>query len=264
MPIIFFDTETTGLDRGSRMLSLAAIAVDESTYEEIDRCEWTVNPGMPVPPDVTKINGFTDETVKDAPPADQVLREFSEWVGKNRNLVGHYVSYDTGILTWEAGRAGIALPPGLLVLDTCEIARSLRRTKRNSLDALVEHYGIERCGEGHRAMSDADACLQYLRKVRATEHIAYEWTPWDSAGHDYAYTDALPDPLRHLPDLVAAGAPLTFRYEDKDGALTERTITPYGWAAKGDGVYFHGFCHLRQERRTFHVERVLSVLEAAA
>lgn len=259
---VAMDTETTGIDRGSRLLSLAGILFDDETGQVLDRREWTVNPGMPIPPDAAKVNGFTDEAVKDAPDAGTVLREFFGWLPAPAVLVAHHAQYDTGILTWEAGRFGLAIPNMLTVICTCETAKALKATKRNSLDALVEHYVIQRCGEGHRAMSDAEACKDvYLEQIKVASTTR---VPWDVAGHDYRYTDRFPEHLANLPALVAAGAPLTFCYEDKDGAQSERSVIPYGWHELKSETYFHGFCLLRKERRTFHTERVLSVIPEAA
>src|SRR3990167_4692211 len=99
---IAFDVETTGVDPGSRILELAAIAFDENGVV-LHEYDSLVNPGMPIPPDVTKISGITDEMVKDARTADIVLKNFFEWLPTNL-LIGHYAQFDTGIITWEAGR----------------------------------------------------------------------------------------------------------------------------------------------------------------
>lgn len=256
--IIPIDTETTGLLPASRILSMAAIAYDTESNQVIDRREWLVNPGMPVPEDVTPINGYTTETVKDGVPAAQALEELFAWIPKRAVLVAHWARYDTGIINWEAGRAGLEIPEGITVIDTCEIAQAQRATKNNKLDTLVAHYGIQRCGESHRAMSDADACMQYYARMKAAG-VNGNALLWDLAGHDYRYTADLPGPLTDLPELVANGAPLSFVYVDKDNTTSTRTITPYGWYAIGDSVYFNGWCHLRNARRTFLTTSVLEV-----
>jgi len=263
MEKVAWDTETTGTDPGSRMLSLAGILFDDETGEVLERREWTVNPGMPIPPDAAKVNGFTDEAVKDSDNAGVVLREFFAWLPVRASLVAHYAQYDTGIITWEAARHGVAIPDDLAVTCTCAIAKQIGVTKRNSLDALVAHYGIQRCGEAHRAMSDADACMQYFMLVKRAGLIESP-VPWDAAGHDYRYTDQFPEPLTNLSELVGAAAPLTFQYEDNAGAKTERAVTPYGWYLKDDALYFSGYCHLREERRTFRADRVQAIIEGVA
>lgn len=254
-PTIAFDTETTGLERGSRMVELAAVRFIADGVLSI--FETLVNPGMPIPPDATKLHGITDAMVCDAPTTKEALEAWLAWVGTDEFLMGHYALYDTGIISWEAGRVGIEIP-NFLVIDTCDIAKQIGATKRNGLDFLVEHYGIERRGQAHRALSDADACRQYLMKVRETDQFVTERKPWAGAGHDYAYCE----PPFSLAEHVSQGTPITFGYEDKGGDNTERTVTPYGWCTRGGEVYFHGLCHLRGARREFRADRV-TLLETA-
>ena len=254
--LISFDTETGGIERGSRMVELAGVRFN--TQGVLSIFETLVNPGMPIPPDATKLHGITDDMVADAPTAGDALQQWLDWMGDDRHLVGHYALYDTGIISWEASRAGIVLPDNLLVLDTCEVAKEIKATKRNGLDCLVEHYGIERRGQAHRALCDADACRQYLMRMRETEQFSTVFKPFASAGHDYEYCL----PPFELDHHVHSGEPFTFGYTDKDGETTERTVIPYGWAARNGECYFHGWCTLRQARREFRADRV-TLLETA-
>lgn len=262
---IVLDTETTGLERGSRTIELAAIMFDEN--DVIDTFETLVNPQMPIPPDATKTHGITDDMVDASPVMADVIERFNAWRDNVSMVVAHYALYDTGILSWDFGRLGAPQPADVVVVDTCDIARTIGATKKNSLDALVEHYGIQRKGQAHRAMCDADACLQYLFKVCRGDG---DWParlnlkPWSLAGHDYQFTSDLPAALADLPYRTSIGKPLTFVYQDDKGAQTERTVTPYGWAERFDQpgvVHFHGLCHLRSERRSFRADRVQAVID---
>ncbi|MGE0383441.1 MAG: exonuclease domain-containing protein [Gammaproteobacteria bacterium] len=248
-----FDTETTGIQPGSRMLEIAAqVFLEDGSVER----QWAtlVNPGMPIPPDVVEINGITDEMVKDAPTAAQALEMFLAFAPADALLVAHNASYDIGIIEWEAQRAGAVLP-GFAFIDTCEMARRAAKTKNARLDTLVEHFAIERLGDSHRALCDADAARQlYLRLRQAIQ-------PWTTAWADavkYHYAMELPEVIADLPALVAAGGDLSFAYEDGKGDRSERTIVPYGWANTETGLMFHGLCKLRGERRTFRGDRVLA------
>lgn len=264
-PMFTFDSETTGLDRGSRALEIAGVMFDDTGV--LDRFETLINPGMPIPPDVTKINGITDDMVKGAPDTHEAMTMFFNWLGESRLGIAHYAQYDTGILSWDAARVGIAIPTDMLIVDTCELAKALAVTKNNKLDTLVAHYGIQRMGDAHRAMSDADACYQVFCKMTAAKGgmpPAHFYRQWALAGHDYEYTDALPAHLSDLPQIVERAEYLSFVYEDDKGARTERTITPYGWCKRGKETYLHGLCHLRQERRTFRTDRVIEVQNKAA
>lgn len=248
MRYVAFDTETTGIEPGSRLVELAAIAFNPDDAI-VDPIVWMVNPKMPLPPDASKVNNITDEMLAGAPTAGEVLQDFLAWLPAGATLIAHNAPFDCGIVAWELGRAGLIMRP-TQVIDTLAMARAIRATPNNKLETLIEHYGIQRLGEGHRALSDADACRQYFL-TSALEAAPFPW----SAG--YAYTDDFPPLLAELPELVANGTDLTFAYQDVKGEVTERTITPYGWALTPSGLTFHGMCKLRGERRTFRADRIV-------
>ncbi|MFM2089548.1 MAG: hypothetical protein RLZZ127_37 [Planctomycetota bacterium] len=252
MSRIVFDTETTGVDDGSRLLELAAVALDDKD-QVVGEFAALANPGMPLPADVGGVNGITADMLADAPGTRDVLTRWLEWLGEHgaTAAIAHFAPFDCGILGWEFGRVGLALPP-LRVIDTCAMARTIGETKKNSLVALVEHYGIQRQGTAHRAMSDVRACLDYYRIAKAKTKAQDEAWP-----RSYWHPTALPAHLAALPEMVAAGAPFRFVYQDAKGNLTERTITPLGYAETAKGISFHGWCHLRNERRNFLAERVV-------
>jgi DNA polymerase III epsilon subunit family exonuclease len=269
MIYIAFDTETTGVEPGSRLLELAAYAVDEDTGEAVSKFCRMVNPGMPLPPDAAAINRITPQELAEAPSAASVLRDFADWIEDLPSypplLVAHWAQYDAGILCWEFGRAG--LPQlDLQVACTCKVAKEIKTTADNKLDTLVEHYGIKRLGVAHRAEADADACMQYFQQV-ARPWLAKNGTLSSvafprlaDAGHGYSYIapEHLPVELRILGAEIAAavesGSPITMLYRDQKGEETIRTVTPYGWALVRGTPMWHGYCHLRNERRTFRMD----------
>lgn len=256
--MVAFDTETTGVEPGSRLVQIAGVLFDHETGV-IDTFERLVNPGMPMPTDASALNGVTNEMLADAPDAKTALTDFWAWTPAYATMVAHYARFDTGVVSWEMARCGMPEPgPERLVVDTWEMAKAIGATKDNKLLTLVEHYDIKLAGEPHRALTDADASRQYLEIAREVLH-SLPFERWAQAGHDYSYTENLPEALKYLPALISAGAPLNFTYDDGKGARTERTITPYGWAKKDDLIYFHGYDHMRQARRTFRCDRVVSV-----
>ena len=75
-------------------------------------------------------------------------------------------------------------------------------------------------------------------------------------------------PAKHVPNhtaLVAAtlatyrGKQIKLHYQAFNGEETQRTIAPYGIAYRAGYWYIVGYCHLRQDLRTFRLERVLAV-----
>lgn len=253
---IAFDVETTGLEPGSRIVELAAQRFDALTGDVSASFETLINPGMPMPPDTAKMNGITNEMLADAPTMSEALQRFIDWLPQDEpfTALGHYVSYDIGMLSWAAARAGIEIPD-MPIIDTWEMAKFVGTTKNNKLDTLVEHYGIELHGDAHRALCDADAVRQYFMMIPPSCLP----TPWSMFPIDYRYAP-LPADWTFLEQSVANGSPLMFRYEDNKGEVTDRTITPFGWAEVKGTFMFHGWCHLRDARRTFRLDRVTNLL----
>lgn len=260
MKYVAFDTETTGLEPGSRLVELAAIQFDESgvgaAFEEL------VNPGMPMPEDTAALNGISAEMLAGARTAKDVLNDFIAWLPPNAVFIAHWARFDTGILSWETDRCGITLP-SYPVICTCELAKELRKTPNNKLSTLVEHYRIQRIGNAHRAMSDADACRQFWEILLTKEKVTPVARPWNQAGHDYRFPPELPPVLSGIPDLVSQGSRFSFMYTDAKDETTERSITPYGWADVKGNIMFHGWCNLRNARRTFRADRIQAIEKEA-
>jgi DNA polymerase III epsilon subunit-like protein len=253
---IAIDVETTGLEPGSRLVELAAVAFDESGAKS--QFSELIDPEMPMPDDTTEKNGITQSMLIGKRKTDLVLSDFFSWAKEYEEplLIAHWAQFDTGMIAWSSERAGIKVPQ-YPVVCTCLMAKAEGATPNNKLVTLEEHYGLQREGDIHRALSDADVCRQYFQLMRFGDKPApMNSIQWDKAGHDYAYTTQFPTALSELPDLIASGESLSFKYRDAEGKKTDRTITPYGWASVKGKLMFHGHCHLRKERRSFYAERM--------
>jgi len=266
MKLAFADTETTGLEPSSRVIE-AAIIVTEIDGTILDTFETLINPEMPIPSCATSANNITDAMVADAPVTAIALPEFWSHIPDDAILVAHWASFDVGMLTYASQRAGIVLDLERPVIDTCAIARSIKATKSASLDALVEHYKIERQGQAHRAMCDVTAMKDYFFKVASANFGPDAFVkPWAEAGANYRYVqpDALPAELSALPDLVRNGGLLSIDYVDAQKKSSTRDLTPHGWYGKDEYLYLTGWCHLRNDQRSFRSDRITNVLNKAA
>lgn len=250
---IAIDTETTGLLPGTRPVEFAAVLFNDTGV--LKRFESLINPGMPIPAGALAIHGITDEMVKDAPSAGEVLSDFLKWAETDL-MAAHNAPYDVGVVSWAAGHAGLQLPP-LRIIDSCELAKSMKLTKNNKLETLIEFHGIKTEGQAHRAGRDADACAKYLMLNAIDETFIKPWEP------AYEYTAEFPPALTMLPDFVRTGAPFRFTYKDDKDQITERAITAWGWYKQRE-LMFNGWCHLREEKRSFLGSRVVEIQSAAA
>lgn len=149
--IVVFDIETTGLDsRTEAITEIGAVKVKDR--EIIDTFETFVNPGKPIPANITELTGITDKMVADAPPISEAFEAFCEFVGDSA-VIAHNAKFDVGFMQSAAKKLGKTF--NNMVLDTLELSRFLQpELSRHKLDIIAEHLGIEN-GNHHRAVNDA-------------------------------------------------------------------------------------------------------------
>lgn len=156
---IIFDTETTSVDKTKRAVEVAMMEIDLDTLEEVGRAESLINPGIPIPPEVTAIHGITDAMVAGAPSIeDWVIDTFGGRLEGEVALIGHRVAFDAPLFE-PIGHAAHLLDT--LVLSQVYITGS----KNRKLDTLKEYLGLPGGGESHRAMADVLTCHQLLRHI---------------------------------------------------------------------------------------------------
>lgn len=147
---IYYDTETTGVRAGKdRIIELAAYDPErDKTF-----CSF-INPGCPIPAEVTAITHITDDMVKDALPFKDVVPGFIDFCSGDVLLIAHNNdAFDKLFLEAEFGWAGLPFPQWKF-LDTLKWSRKYRSDlPRHSLQFLREAYGIE-ANQAHRALDD--------------------------------------------------------------------------------------------------------------
>ncbi|GAA0445186.1 PolC-type DNA polymerase III [Lentibacillus halophilus] len=159
---VVFDVETTGLSAVyDTIIELAGVKIHQG--EVIDRFESFANPHHPLSQTTTDLTGITDDMVKDAPDADDVLGKFHEWMD-DCILVAHNASFDIGFLNQGFQRMSvdkIANP----VIDTLELSRLLfPDLKNHRLNTMCKHLDIE-LTQHHRAIYDAEATGYLMWKL---------------------------------------------------------------------------------------------------
>jgi DNA polymerase III subunit epsilon len=157
------DFETTGVDpETDRIVQLAAIVVN-GEGEIVDSFDTVVKPESPAEyiHGAEHIHGISEADVQDGMPLKEALRKL--WSISEGNLfTAHNARFDLGFLHAESARVGLG---GRIhnYVDTLALARKTdeARTRRHSLEALCEHYGIERTA-AHEARADATATAELL------------------------------------------------------------------------------------------------------
>ncbi len=119
-----------------------------------------VRPRMPIPRFVTGLTSITNEMVRAAPPIEDALPAFRDFLG-DAVMVAHNAPFDHSFLDFEFRRLfGIGLRNP--VICTLRLSRRLLPSlKRRRLDALADHFGLSTEGR-HRGPGDARMAAELL------------------------------------------------------------------------------------------------------
>lgn len=165
MKFIAFDLETTGIQpRTDAVVEIGAVRFDES--EPVDTFCTLINPGRPIPPEASAVNGITDDMVADQPTIKSVLSDLADFCGE-LPLVAHNAPFDFKFLN-KAVEDHKARAPAGIVLDSCALARILFPGMINyKLGTLVSHFGFPP-GNFHRAEIDSVHCGRLFARILET------------------------------------------------------------------------------------------------
>ncbi|GAB3861716.1 hypothetical protein GCM10029963_66690 [Micromonospora andamanensis] len=130
--------------------------------EELGVLATLVNPGVPIPPFITVLTGITQAMLLPAPPIEQVLPSFLEFIS-DAVLVAHNAPYDVGFLKAACAKHGYRWP-NPRVLDTAALARRvlLRDEVPNRKLGTLAAYFRAATQPTHRALDDARATVDVL------------------------------------------------------------------------------------------------------
>ncbi|MGO9833521.1 MAG: exonuclease domain-containing protein [Polyangiaceae bacterium] len=167
LPIALLDVETTGRDASVDRIVEVGIAIARGG-EIVERRNWLVNPGRPIPQEASDVHKITDDAVKDSPAFEAVAGEI---VATLAGCVpaAYNAAFDRAFLGNELARCGLStegLPSALRKdvewVDPLVWARELQQgEKSRALSEVAARLGIA-LENAHRAIDDAEAALRVL------------------------------------------------------------------------------------------------------
>lgn len=162
--LISFDLETTGLDP-TRAEIIEIGAVRFTIHGEVlDRFEQLAKPREPIPPEIIKTTGITNQMVCHMAPPEVGLDRFIEWVGDYASiLVAHNASFDASFLMETMGRFEREVPPWKIV-DTLQWSFEMEMPLKDyRLETILEALGQPITP--HRALADAEGVARLLLQL---------------------------------------------------------------------------------------------------
>jgi len=261
------DLETTGLSSLSRIVEVGAVRF--RLGEEGEQLQTLVDPGCAIPGSASRVHGITDEMVRGAPPARQVLERLAEF-SKGCVLIAHNARYDSSIVSTELLRAGMQMPPAHVLCTIKASKRLLPRMPNYRLQTVAET--LEIFPEGyHRALSDAVAARMIFEKA-VTCHPGWrdttlgyyiEQCTTGVLGAGIATEVPLPDELeevgRALGEAIEFEACALITY--RSGARPQRTmeVRPLSFFCVRGNHYLDAAC-ADGTTRSFRLDRITRVI----
>jgi DNA polymerase III epsilon subunit family exonuclease len=161
---VVFDLETTGLScYEHEIIEIGAIKVENNRV--VDTYSSFVKPKNNIPYYITRINGISNQMVRNAPGIKSALTEFLEFTGESPLLGHNIISFDMkfiNVVSEELYGAGVHND----YIDTLLISRQhLRNIKSHSLSSLCQYFDIDTSG-AHRALADCEMTNRVYQALR--------------------------------------------------------------------------------------------------
>lgn len=168
-PLLFFDLETTGLNIGQdRIVEFAGVKVHpDGTVEEL---EQRLQPGIPIPEEVSKIHGIYDADVVGMPTleefAPRLIRFFDQ-----ADLAGYNSAYfDLPFLMDEMLRVEMDLD--ISNARMVDVQAIFHKKEPRDLKAALRFYCGEELVNAHSAAADARAtCMILLQQLNRYDDL---------------------------------------------------------------------------------------------
>gem|GEM_PF-34418 len=166
-PLLFVDVETTGgSPRDSGVTEVGIVVVqwpDDGTGPPlVQRWVSLINPGTPIPPEISYLTNITNEMVVNAPTFEQVIEEIKPLLA-DAIFVAHHARFDYGFIRAEFARCGEKF--SAQTLCTVRLSRALHPDRSpHTLDALIIRHQLA-CPDRHRALGDAQVLWAFLNRM---------------------------------------------------------------------------------------------------
>lgn len=260
-PIVSLDFETTGLhvESGHRVIEVGVVRLEPLTGRRA-AFSTLIHPGVPIARRSQAIHGITDEMVATAPRFSEVLPKLTPLID-GAVFIAHNAPFDLGFLRAESKWAGLPMPEPAAIVDTLALARHVFRLPSCALSSVAARIGLPFHG-AHRALADARAVVAIYKEMVA--NIAPDNQAVPTVGDlldiiEQSRTERSQPHIRAmLTEAHEAGLPVSIdytSYQQSGTLVTRRVIT----VLKLKRRKVDAFCHLRDARRTFRLDRIRNI-----
>lgn len=222
-----FDVESTGIDVFNDRIVQFFLGVADENGDLVEKHEWIINPGIPVPDEAAAVHGFTTEYLSEhGEDAKKALWEIDQLINRlvtqdKMPFVAFNLNYDLSILTAEMARHSLASRYGNWIADNVPLfdglvidrAKDKYRKGKRKLVNMAAHYGIPFDeSAAHKADYDVEVTAKVTRAIlnKFGEPTTAEQVAWYK---DWA--ENLQDYLRRSDPTVSVDSSWPVKKEEK-------------------------------------------------
>ncbi|WP_342765333.1 3'-5' exonuclease [uncultured Methanobrevibacter sp.] len=168
MRVIYFDTETSGLDcRDCKIIELAMLTVEDGKI--IEEYDEFINIGQAISPKIIKLTGITNAMLKDDGISEErVACDLKKRLTKGTVMIAHNAQFDLSFIYFLLKRhypdEADDIVRNMKWLDTLTVLKDRKEYPHKLADA-VDHYGIDEVNF-HRAIDDTKALYDVTQELK--------------------------------------------------------------------------------------------------
>jgi DNA polymerase III epsilon subunit len=256
-----FDTETTGLDpsSGDRIVEIAGIRFKGK--KKIATFESFVNPERPIGEAAFRVNRISQEMLAGAPRMKEVLPRWLDFI-RGSCLCSYNAGFDLEFLNHELEILGKPPLQDIAAVDILKMSRRLLPgLERYALWFVAERLGLE-TQQKHRALADVELTWEVFHRLMGILQSKgiVDFAPFHQLfSMDVRSIDSgMNQKLAQIQEAIDLRVKIRIKYLSSSGVeVTEREVIPKEIRHEGGRSYLVGFCHLRNDERTFRVDNML-------
>ena len=168
MKVIYFDTETSGLNcRNCKIIELAMLTVvDGEIVEEYDEF---INIGQALSPKIIRLTGITNEMLAEEGQSEETVAiDLKKKLTEDTIMIAHNAQFDLSFIYFLLKRhypdEAEDIVGNIRWLDTLTVLKDRMDYPHKLVDA-VEHYGVEKVNF-HRAIDDTKALYSVTQELK--------------------------------------------------------------------------------------------------
>ena len=170
--LVFFDTETTGLQFArDEIIEFSAVVLEQKDGEAVVTREYdeliTLSPGTTVPPFIANLTGITDLDIRERGISkEKVCRDIGEIFGGNALLLAYNAHFDLSFLFYMLLRDGDpTVLKGKDKIDLLTVYKD-RHSYPHKLCNAINVYGLDgKVVNSHRAVDDVLATVAVMEAM---------------------------------------------------------------------------------------------------